>query len=245
MFINNQPLTRLGTIDYAQMERRADDALRRLGAKIDVRKRVKGLTVADQQMVEIASAFVGEVKVLILDEPTAVISGKEVDLLFDRLLALRAAGVAIIYISHRLEEIFRVADQVTVFKDGVRVATRSVEQVNRDQLISMMVGRALSDVFPPRRALRNDAPILLRAEGITVGTRVKNVSLTLEAERSSASPALSGRAGLNWSRPYLAECNLTPARSRSKARCLQERRRGARLKPASVCSPKIARARVC
>ena len=148
VFINNQPLTRLGTIDYVQMERRADDVLRRLGAKIDVRHKVKWLTVADQQMVEIARAFVGDVKVLNTDEPTAVISGKEVDLLFERLFALRAAGVAVICISHRLEEIFRVADRVTVLKDGVRVATRSVTQVNRDQLISMMVGPGIVRRFP-------------------------------------------------------------------------------------------------
>ena len=121
VFINDQPLTRLGTIDYHAMARRADDVLRRLGAQIDVRQRVKNLSVADQQMVEIARAFIGSVKVLILDEPTAVIFGVEVDLLFERLLALRAAGVAIIYISHRLEEIFRIADQVTVLKDGVEL----------------------------------------------------------------------------------------------------------------------------
>jgi ribose transport system ATP-binding protein len=181
VFINDQPLTRFGIIDYRLMERRADDVLRRLGAKIDVRRRVKELTVADQQMVEIARALVGSVKVLILDEPTAVISGREVDLLFDRLIALRAAGVAIIYISHRLEEIFRIADRVTVLKDGVRVATRPVTGVNRDQLISLMVGRPLSDVFPPRRAIPQEAPVLLRAEGIRVGTRVRNASFTLKS----------------------------------------------------------------
>jgi ribose transport system ATP-binding protein len=181
VFINDQPLTRFGIIDYRLMERRADDVLRRLGAKIDVRRRVKELTVADQQMVEIARALVGSVKVLILDEPTAVISGREVDLLFDRLIALRAAGVAVIYISHRLEEIFRIADRVTVLKDGVRVATRPVTGVNRDQLISLMVGRPLSDVFPPRRAIPQEAPVLLRAEGIRVGTRVRNASFTLKS----------------------------------------------------------------
>jgi ABC-type sugar transport system ATPase subunit len=181
VFINDQPLTRFGIIDYRLMERRADDVLRRLGAKIDVRRRVNELTVADQQMVEIARALVGSVKVLILDEPTAVISGREVDLLFDRLIALRAAGVAIIYISHRLEEIFRIADRVTVLKDGVRVATRPVTGVNRDQLISLMVGRPLSDVFPPRRAIPQEAPVLLRAEGIRVGTRVRNASFTLKS----------------------------------------------------------------
>ena len=192
VFINDQPLTRFGIIDYRLMERRADDVLRRLGAKIDVRRRVNELTVADQQMVEIARALVGSVKVLILDEPTAVISGREVDLLFDRLIALRAAGVAIIYISHRLEEIFRIADRVTVLKDGVRVATRPVTGVNRDQLISLMVGRPLSDVFPPRRAIPQEAPVLLRAEGIKVGTRVRNASFTL---RSGEIVGLAGLVG--------------------------------------------------
>jgi ABC-type sugar transport system ATPase subunit len=161
------------------MERRANDALCRLGARIDVRQRVKNLTVADQQMVEIARALVGSVKVLILDEPTAVISGREVDLLFERLLALRTAGVAVVYISHRLEEIFRIADRVTVLKDGARIATLPVTQVKRDQLISMMVGRPLTDVFPPRRDMPSDARILLRAERIRVGSRIKDASLTL------------------------------------------------------------------
>jgi ribose transport system ATP-binding protein len=108
-----------------------------------------------------------------------VISGKEVDLLFERLLALRAAGVAIIYISHRLEEIFRIADQVTVLKDGVRISTLPISQVNRDKLISMMVGRPLTDVFPPRRCAPSDARILLRAENVRVGSRVKSASFTL------------------------------------------------------------------
>jgi ribose transport system ATP-binding protein len=181
VFVNDQPLTGLGLVDYGLMQRRADDALRRLGARIDIRQKVKELTVADQQMVEIARAFVGSVKVLILDEPTAVISGREVDLLFDRLIALRSAGVAIIYISHRLEEIFRIADRATVLKDGVRVGTLPVTQIKRDQLISMMVGRPLSDVFPPRSTIRPDQPVLLRAEGITVGSRVRGASLALKS----------------------------------------------------------------
>jgi ABC-type sugar transport system ATPase subunit len=192
VFINDQPINRLGIIDYGRMKQRADDALRRLGAKIDVRRRVKELTVADQQMVEIARAFVGAVKVLILDEPTAVISGREVDLLFDRLIALRASGVAIIYISHRLEEIFRIADRVTVLKDGLKVATRATAEVNRDQLISLMVGRSLSDVFPSRPAISRAATVLLRAEGISVGTRVKNASLAL---RSGEIVGLAGLVG--------------------------------------------------
>ena len=192
VFISDQPVNRFGIIDHRRMEQRADDALRRLGAKIDVRRRVRELTVADQQMVEIARAFVGSVKVLILDEPTAVIFGREVDLLFDRLVALRASGVAIVYISHRLEEIFKIADRVTVLKDGLKVATRSVTEVNRDQLISLMVGRALSDVFPPRPAIPREARVMLRGEGISVGRRVRNASLML---RSGEIVGLAGLVG--------------------------------------------------
>ena len=105
------------------MRRRATEVLAELGIALDPRLAVKHLSVADQQMVEIAKALIGEVKLLILDEPTAVISGREAELLFERMRRLRDRGAAIIYISHRLEEVFKVADRVTVLKDGRRVGT--------------------------------------------------------------------------------------------------------------------------
>jgi ribose transport system ATP-binding protein len=181
IFIYSQPLTRLGFLDYRTMERRAEEALDRLGVHVDVRSKAGSLSIADQQMAEIARALVGSVKILVLDEPTAVISGREVELLFERLAVLRASGVAIIYISHRLDEIFQIADRVTVLKDGQLVGTWPVRQVDHDRLISLMVGRPLSDVFPPRRPIHPDAEILLRAEDINVAGRVKNASLTIRA----------------------------------------------------------------
>src|SRR5438552_6462611 len=108
IFIGHAPRNRLGLIDHARLRESAAAALDRLGHRCDPRAKVGELSVADQQMVEIAKAISGNAKLLILDEPTAAISGREADLLFERMLRLRSEGVCLIYISHRLEEIFRV-----------------------------------------------------------------------------------------------------------------------------------------
>ena len=145
-------------------------------------------------MVEIARAFVASVKVLILDEPTAVIFGREVDLLFDRLVALRASGVAIVYISHRLEEIFRIADRVRALpKDGLKVATRSVGR-GQSRPVDFADGRPRLVATSPRPARRFRArrACSCDAEGISVGRRVRNASLML---RSGEIVGLAGLVG--------------------------------------------------
>ena len=192
VFISNQPTTKFGLVDYTAMEARAAEALRQLGSDVDVRRMVKTLSVAEQQMVEIAKALVGTVKALILDEPTAVIAGREVEFLFNRIRMLSERGVAIVYISHRLEEIFEIADRVTVLKDGRLVGTRDIGDVDRERLVSMMVGRDLSEYFPPRRPVREDSPIVLEASNISVGDRVKDASLVL---RKSEIVGLAGMVG--------------------------------------------------
>jgi ribose transport system ATP-binding protein len=192
VFISNQPITKFGLVDYKTMETRAAEALRQLGSDVDVKRMVKTLSVAEQQMVEIAKALVGTVKALILDEPTAVIAGREVEFLFNRIRMLRERGVAVVYISHRLEEIFEIADRVTVLKDGRLVGTHTIGDVDRESLVSMMVGRDLSDYFPPRRPMRDDSPIVLEAANINVGDRVKDASLIL---RKSEIVGLAGMVG--------------------------------------------------
>ena len=126
IFLGHERRGFLKGIDHARTRQDAADLLSRLGVSIDPNALVSELSVADQQMVEIAKALVHKVKLLILDEPTAVIAGHEVELLFGRLRALRDDGVAIIYISHRLEEIFDLCDRVTVFKDCQWVTTEPV-----------------------------------------------------------------------------------------------------------------------
>ncbi len=181
IYIGHERKTRFGLIDHKKAAADARELLARFGLDLDPKAMVSDLSVADQQMVEIAKALVHDVKLLILDEPTAVISGPEVDVLFKRLRALRDAGVAIIYISHRLEEIFALCDRVSVLKDGRYIGTRPVAEVDRNELISMMVGRSLVELFPPRRTLAADRPTVLEVSDLSVPGRVRNASMVLRA----------------------------------------------------------------
>ncbi len=192
IFIGHERHNAFGLVDHAQTRRDAVELLHRLGVDIDPDRRVVELSVADQQMVEIAKAMVHKVKLLILDEPTAVISGKEVDLLFQRLLALKADGVAIIYISHRLEEIFQICDRVTVLKDGQFVASHSTTEVDRDGLVSLMVGRDMHELFPPKADPAKIGDVVLEARHVSAAGRVNGASITLRAGEVTA---LAGMVG--------------------------------------------------
>ena len=180
IFLGEEPRTRLGMVDAPERRRCSAAILSDLGTRIDVDQRVRDLTVADQQMVEIARALVGKVKVLFLDEPTAVISGQEVDLLFDRLAQLKKQNVAIVYISHRLDEIFKIADEVTILKDGQLAGHKRVAEVTHDGLVSMMVGREISDLYPAKRP-QTPGNIVLKLDGLSDHHMVKSVDLQLRA----------------------------------------------------------------
>ncbi|NBZ89583.1 sugar ABC transporter ATP-binding protein [Stagnihabitans tardus] len=190
IFLGHERRGFLNGIDHGRTRQDALDLLNRLGVSIDPDALVSELSVADQQMVEIAKALVHKVKLLILDEPTAVIAGHEVELLFGRLRALRDDGVAIIYISHRLEEIFDLCDRVTVFKDGQFVATETLAEMTNDRLVSLMVGRDMSELFPPKSSA--PGPVVLTATNISVKGRVHSASLELRAGEITA---LSGMVG--------------------------------------------------
>ncbi len=173
------PRNRLGLIDYRARHRQAQTVLAQLGVEVDPRALVKHLSVADQQMIEIAKALVGEARLLILDEPTAVISGREAELLFERVRRLRARGAAIVYISHRLEEIFQIADRVTVLKDGRRVGSWPLAAIDRGRLVASMVGRELADIYPGKRKAPAQGEPVLEVEGLGAGERVQGVSFKL------------------------------------------------------------------
>lgn len=192
IFIGHERRNALGLVDHRQTRRDATELLHRLGVDIDPDRRVVDLSVADQQMVEIAKAMVHRVKLLILDEPTAVISGKEVELLFQRLQALKADGVAIIYISHRLEEIFEICDRVTVLKDGQFVASHSTAEVDRDRLVALMVGRDMKELFPPKADPAAIGAVVLEARNIRAAGRVNGASISLRAGEVTA---LAGMVG--------------------------------------------------
>jgi rhamnose transport system ATP-binding protein len=149
IFMGHAPRTRFGAIDWGAMRARAEEILASLDVHgLDVSRIVGSLTVGNRQRVEIAKALSQNARILIMDEPTAALTEADVDHLFRIVRLLRERGVGIVYISHRLEEVFELADRVTVLRDGQLVGTRRVAETSPDQLINMMVGRTIENLFP-------------------------------------------------------------------------------------------------
>ncbi len=152
IFLGEKVGSAKGMPDFREMERRSVEIMEELGVKINVRTQVQMLSTAQMQIVEIAKAVVQNCKVLIMDEPSASIPMAEVESMFQIVRRLKEKGVAVIYISHRLEELFELCDRVTVFRDGRYVITRNVADITKDDLIQYMIGRELTEKFPTRRA---------------------------------------------------------------------------------------------
>ena len=148
IWLGREPLTRLGFIDHRALAHRTAVLLEELAIAIDPEQRVSDLTIAGRQMVEIARAVSYEADVLIMDEPTSTLSEREVEHLFRIVADLRSRGKAIIYITHRMNEIFRIADEVTTLRDGRVVDSSPADRLDRDRLIALMVGRELTQMFP-------------------------------------------------------------------------------------------------
>jgi rhamnose transport system ATP-binding protein len=167
-----------GRVDWQQRRRHAAELLAQVGAKIDADAYAGNLTMPQQQLVEIARSLGAEAKVLILDEPTASLSEEDTQNLFRVIRTLRASGVGMVYISHRLEELPVIADRVTVLRDGRTIDTRLMSEVNRQQLIQLMVGRELSAVFPKKEVALGDVVLELRNLGCSeAGIREVNLSV--------------------------------------------------------------------
>lgn len=161
IFLGREMLKR-GFLNRIAMRKKASDIMRSLGVDIDTNTHVHRLSVAEQQMVEIAKAVSLDAKLIIMDEPTAALSEHEVGFLFGTIRKMKEQGRAIIYISHRLEEIFEVADRVTVLKDGGYVATKPIAEVKKDLLVRMMVGRELNEFYPVKKGGRGDRILEVR-----------------------------------------------------------------------------------
>lgn len=148
MFIGREPLKNNGLIDWDKVYNDAANILNRLGVSLDLYQKIKDLKIAQQQMVEIAKAIGVKAKLVIMDEPSATLTEYELDKLFSIIEELKNQGISIIYISHRLEEIFEIADCVSIFRDGQHIATRGIEELTKTDIIRMMVGRKLEKHFP-------------------------------------------------------------------------------------------------
>lgn len=150
MFLAREMTTRLGLLDRKAMRNRAREILARLDVDLPLNVPVANLSVAEQQFVEIAKALSLEARILVLDEPTATLTPSEVEHLFKVIRELRRDGVAIVFISHHMEEIFEICDRITVLRDGHYIATHDVAEVDVDRLVELMVGRRIEQSFPPK-----------------------------------------------------------------------------------------------
>ncbi len=175
-----RPIRKGMIIDRAAMEREAQKAFDQLHIKINPKELVKNLTVGYQQMIEIAKAIQQNAQVLIMDEPSAPLTSNEVENMFKVVELLRKKGVSIIYISHRLEEIFRLSDRIEVIRDGEYVTTLITPEATVDELIKLMVGRELTQKYPPRKSCVNKDKVVLELKNVT-GNGDKDISLQLHA----------------------------------------------------------------
>jgi ribose transport system ATP-binding protein len=177
IFINREP-TKNGIIDWENMNRQAAEALKRLEIDIDPRAAVSSLSVAQQQLVEIARALAFDARVIVMDEPTAALSEREVDRLMEIVRSMAKGGVGVIYVSHKLEEVFRVADRVTILRDGTHILTDAASNLNEEKVIYAMVGRALVHGKCPNRTL---GEVVLTVKNLDVESSVHDVSFELRA----------------------------------------------------------------
>jgi len=177
VFLGHAPVGRRG-IDWAGMRRAAHEVFEELGVRMDVGAPVRGHSIADQQLIEIAKALSLESRVLILDEPTAALSAHEADRLFTIVRQLRDRGVAILFVSHRLDEVFALCDRVTVFRDGRHIITAPTAQLTTADLVRHMVGRAVS-LFPKAESSPGD--ILLEVRDLARGKAFRGVSFVVRA----------------------------------------------------------------
>jgi ribose transport system ATP-binding protein len=178
LFLGREP-ARAGFINRRSEKEKAGELLGRVGLEIDSNRLVSGLTVAEQQRLEIAKALAIEAKVLILDEPTATLAEREIEGLFEVIRELASRGIAILYISHRLDEIFRIADRVTVMRDGKVVETKPTSELTEEELVNLMVGREVGNLYPKPEAEIGE--VLLRVEGISREGVLKDCSFEVRS----------------------------------------------------------------
>jgi len=201
VFLNREPVRLLGHLDKNTARKKTRELLAEIGIELDVDRRVGELSVVEQQVVEIVKALSVTASVLIMDEPSAALTDKELAKLFQIIRALKARGVTVIYISHMLEEIFEIADRVTVLKDGRVMGTRERSELTREELIRLMVGRQIEDYFPELQIGRG--PVVLEVRGLSKRGGLQDIGFQLHAGE------ILGIAGMVGSgRNLLARCLL-------------------------------------
>lgn len=206
MFLGQEPRSGL-LIDHAEMRRRAQEIFDTLGFPISPTAQVSSLSRAQQQMLEISKAFHGNPKVLILDEPTASLTDREVDHLFNFIKIQKDKGVGIIYISHRMQEFERIADRITVLRDGAKIGTVSISDTDEATLVEMMTGRSIAEIYPQISSKFGE--VVLQVDNLST-QGVSATSLTL---RRGEVLGVAGLVGCGKSRFFRALMGLVPIQS--------------------------------
>ena len=228
IWIRREPRNRFGLIDHGKMAAMTRELFSRLNLSLDPNAQVSELTVAQKQMVEIARAVSYESRILIMDEPTSALTEREVEHLFAIIRDLRARDIGIIYITHKMNELFEIADEFTVFRDGKYIGTHASKDVTRDDIIRMMVGREISNMFP-----KIDCPIgdvILEVKDLTIPGVFHDISFSL---RRGEILGLAGLVGSKRSNVAEALFGVHPAES---GQILIDN------KPVTINSPKAAMA---
>ena len=166
-------------VDEQQINQRSQEVLNLIGLDLNVRTKAKNLSIAEMQLIEIAKAISNHAKVIIMDEPTSALSDKESEMLFKIICDLKSKGVAIIYISHKLEEIFQIADRITVLRDGKYIATKNTKELNKNSLISLMVGREIENLFSSDSRVPGN--VILEVQGLTKKSKFDDINFTVHA----------------------------------------------------------------
>ena len=179
LFMGKEITKKFGICDKKAMRAKAQEVMDRMGVQIPVDAVMSDLSVGQQQMVEICKALMVDAKVLIMDEPTAALTQSETKVLFEVINSLRAKGVSIVYISHRMEEIFELCDRITILRDGSYIGTRYIRDINMDDIVQMMIGREIGERYPKREVAIG--PEVIRVEGLTHEKLFRDVSFSVRA----------------------------------------------------------------
>ena len=179
LFMGKEITKKFGVCDKKAMRAKAQEVMDRMGVHIPVDAVMSDLSVGQQQMVEICKALMVDAKVLIMDEPTAALTASETEVLFEVIKSLRAKGVSIVYISHRMEEIFELCDRITILRDGSYIGTRFIKDITMDDIVQMMIGREIGERYPKREAVIGQE--VLRVEGLTHSKMFRDVNFSVRA----------------------------------------------------------------
>lgn len=179
LFIGKEIYTKLGLLDTKKMKALAQAQLDRLSVNLSLDQEAGSCSVGQKQMIEIAKALMTDAKVIIMDEPTAALTDREIEKLFQVIESLKKEGVSIVYISHRMEEIFAICDRITIMRDGKTVDTKAIPDTNFHEVVKKMVGRELTDRYPERTPSTGDT--VLEVKQATRKGRFQDVSFSVKA----------------------------------------------------------------